>query len=371
MNAVTHFPDANDRMISLDAMRGFTIAAMLLVNYPGSWKHIYYPLAHAKWNGFTPTDLIFPAFIFIVGVSISLSCTKLLEKGTPKQELYKKIIFRAIKIFAVGVLISLLPRFDFQNIRITGVLQRISLVFFACSFIYLNTSFRTQAWLGFIILVVYWLVMTLVPTPGIGEVRLDREANLAAWVDTMLLPRSVWQGAWDPEGLLVAFPAIVTGITGLLAGHLLLSKHSPYEKSILLMVAGVAAVIGGYVWHLTFPVNKNLWSSSFVLVTSGLASLLLGAVYYLVDIRKHTSGARPGIIFGANAIAIYFLSEVISHLFYTLPFGPASLNVHFMSELTSAGIASKLASVLYAIFFVLLNFLIAWILYRKRIFIKL
>ena len=361
----------NDRLISLDAMRGFTIAAMLLVNYPGSWKHIYQPLAHAKWNGLTPTDLIFPAFIFIVGVSIALSYTKLLEKGTSKKELYKKIAFRAIKIFAVGVLISLLPRFDFQNIRITGVLQRISVVFFACSFIYLNTSFRTQVWLGIMILVVYWLVMTLVPTPGIGEVRLDREANLAAWLDTMLLPESVWQGAWDPEGILGTFPSIVTGITGLLAGRVLLGKHTPHEKSILLMVGGIAAVTAGYIWHLAFPVNKNLWSSSFVLVTSGIASLLLGAFYYIVDIRKYASGTMPGIIFGANAIAIYFLSEVISHLFYTLKFGSASLNVQFMAALTHAGLASKLVSVLYAIIFVGINFLIASFLYRKRIFIRL
>ena len=371
MESLTTSQSFHDRLISLDAMRGFTIAAMLLVNYPGSWKHIYPPLAHAKWNGLTPTDLIFPAFLFIVGVSIALSYTKMLEKGASKKELYKKIVLRAIKIFALGVLISLLPRFDFQSIRITGVLQRISIVFLVCSFLYLNTSSRTQAWLGVMILVVYWLVMTLVPTPGIGEVRLDRDANLAAWVDTMILPRSVWQGAWDPEGLLGTLPSIVTGITGLLAGRVLLGKHTPYEKSILLMVGGIAAVAAGYLWHLTFPVNKNLWSSSFVLVTSGIASLLLGAFYYVADIRKYASGTKPGIIFGANAIAIYFLSEVISHLFYTLPFGSASLNVHFMSALTNAGLASKLASVLYAIIFVCINFSIAWILYRKRIFIRL
>lgn len=361
----------NERLISLDAMRGFTIAAMLLVNYPGSWQHIYYPLTHAKWNGLTPTDLIFPVFLFIVGVSIALSYTKLREKGVSKKELHKKIIIRAIRIFAVGVFISLLPYFDFQNIKVTGVLQRISLVFLACSFIYLHTSYRTQVVLGVLILVAYWLVMTQVPTPGIGEVRLDRDANFAAWVDSVLLPESLWQGTWDAEGLLGTFPAIVTGISGLVAGRMLLSNHTPHEKSILLMIAGILLLAAGYIWHLTFPVNKNLWSSSFVLVTSGAAFLLLGAVYYIVDIRKFTSGARTGIIFGANAIAIYFISEVISHLFYTLPFGSASLNVRFMSWLTAAGVASKLASVLYAILFVCLNFVIAYILYRKRIFIRL
>ena len=308
----THQPQPTTRLISLDAMRGFTIAAMILVNYPGSWEHIYHPLEHAPWHGITPTDLIFPFFLFIVGVSITLSFTKLLEKGTPKNELYKKIVFRALKIFAVGIFLSLIPRFDFENIRIAGVLQRISIVFFVCSFIFLNTSFRTQAWMGAITLVLYWLGMTLIPTPGIGEVRLDKGVNLAAWVDSILLPGRMWQGTWDPEGILSTFPSIVTGITGLLAGHLLLSKRTPQEKSILLMIAGFAAVTIGYIWHLTFPVNKNLWSSSFVLVTSGLASLSLGAFYYIVDIRNHTSGTKPGIIFGANAIAIYFLSDVIS-----------------------------------------------------------
>jgi predicted acyltransferase len=321
--------NTGSRLISLDAMRGFTIAAMILVNYPGSWKFIYRPLEHAEWNGLTPTDLVFPFFLFIVGVSITLSFTKILEKGTPKKEVYKKIIFRALKIFAVGIFLSLIPHFDFFNIRIAGVLQRISIVFLVCSFIFLNTSFKTQAWLGAITLVVYWLAMTLIPTPGVGEVSLERGVNLAAWVDSILLPGRMWQGTWDPEGILSTFPSIVTGITGLLAGHLLLSKRTPYEKTILLLIFGFSAVTVGYVWGLTFPVNKNLWSSSFVLVTSGLASLLLGTLYYIVDILNHTSGTKPGIIFGANAIAIYFLSDFISIIFYTIPFGCVALYQQF------------------------------------------
>ena len=362
---------SGNRLISLDAMRGFTIAAMTLVNYPGSWDHIYRPLEHAEWNGLTPTDLIFPFFLFIVGTSIVLSFNKLLEKGSSKKQLYKKIIFRALKIFAVGIFLSLLPRFDFDNIRITGVLQRISIVFLVCSFVYLNTSFRTQVWIGVVTLVVYWLTMTLIPTPGIGEVRMEKGVNLAAWVDSVLLPGKMWQGTWDPEGILSTFPSIVSGITGLLAGQLLLSKRTDYEKSSLLMLAGFIAVTVGYLWHLTFPVNKNLWSSSFVLVTSGLAALSLGACYYIIDIKNHTSWTKPGIIFGANAIAVYFLSDVISYLFYMIPFGGASLNVHFLSGLTSAGVAPKLASMLYAIIFVCINFCIAYFLYKKKIFIRL
>ena len=359
------------RLISLDAMRGFTIAGMILVNYPASWEHIYPPLEHAEWDGLTPTDLVFPFFLFIVGVSITLSFTKLLEKKTLKSALYKKIIIRAIKIFAVGIILSLIPNLEFGNIRFAGVLQRISIVFLACSFIFLNTSPKFQARLGIFILIVYWLSLTLIPTPGIGEVSLAKGVNLAAWVDSMLLPGRMWQGTWDPEGILSTFPAIVTGITGLLAGHLLLSKRTSYEKAVLLLVSGFIAIIAGYLWGLTFPVNKNLWSSSYVLVTSGLASLVLGTMYYVVDIRNHTGGTKPGIIFGANAIAIYVLSDIISIVFYTMKFGSASLSQHFMAGLTAVGFAPALASMLYAIIFVIINFFIAYFLYKRKIFIRL
>lgn len=370
MNA-SNLQNPMGRLISLDAMRGFTIAGMILVNYPASWQYIYPPLEHAEWDGLTPTDLVFPFFLFIVGVSITLSFTKLLEKNTPKNTLYRKIVIRAIKIFAVGIILSLIPNFEFGNIRFAGVLQRISIVFLVCSFVFLNTSIRFQAWLGAIILVAYWLAMTLIPTPGVGEVSLEKGVNLAAWVDSVLLPGRMWQGTWDPEGILSTFPAIVTGITGLLAGHLLLSKRTPNEKANILLVCGFASLVAGYIWGLTFPVNKNLWSSSYVLVTSGLASLTLGTMYYVVDIRNYTSGTRPGIIFGANAIAVYVLSDIISIFFYSINFGSASLNQHFMNGLTTTGIAPELASMLYAIIFVMINFLIAYFLYKKKIFIRL
>lgn len=359
------------RLLSLDAMRGFTIAAMILVNYPGSWQYIYPPLEHAEWNGLTPTDLVFPFFLFIVGVSITLSLSRMLEKNTPRSALYKKIVIRSIKIFAVGIILSLIPNFDFENIRIAGVLQRISIVFLICSFIFLNTSAKFQAWLGAFILVAYWLIMTLVPTPGVGEVSLEKGVNLAAWVDSVLLPGRMWQGTWDPEGILSTFPAIVTGITGLLAGHLLRSGRIAHEKANLLLVCGFAAITTGYIWGLAFPVNKNLWTSSYVLVTSGLASLLLGTMYYVVDIRNHTAGTKPGIIFGANAIAIYVISDIISILFYGTDFGSATLSQHWMNGLIGAGVQPQLASMLYAIIFVLINFGIAYILYRKKIFVRL
>ncbi len=363
--------NSTGRLTSLDVFRGVTIAAMILVNYPGSGEFIYAPLEHAVWNGLTPTDLIFPFFLFIVGVSITLSYTKTLEKGTLRSTLHRKIVFRTLKIFAVGLFLSMLPSFDIMNIRITGVLQRISIVFFACSFLFLHTSFRTQLVAGVVTLVLYWLAMTLIPTPGIGEVMLDKGVNLAAWVDSKVLPGRMWQGTWDPEGVLSTFPSIVTGICGMLAGHLLLGNRPAGNKVVVLMVSGFAAVSAGYAWGFVFPVNKNLWSSSYVLVTAGMASLVLGALYYIIDVRKHTRGTAPWLVFGSNAIAIYFISDVISYIFYLIPVGPGALNEQFMRFFTGMGIEPKLASMCYAFMFVCVNFGIASILYARKIFIKL
>lgn len=359
------------RLISLDALRGFTIAAMVLVNFPGSWRYVYEPLEHAAWNGITPTDFIYPFFLFIVGVSIVLAFSKRLDSESSKAALYKKIVIRSLKIFAVGVFLSLIPYFNFAELRVTGVLQRIAIVFMACAFIFLKTSFRTQAWIAAVILVAYWLMMTLIPTPGYSQPMLDPGVNLAAWFDSIFLPGKMWQGDWDPEGFLSTLPAIASGIAGLLAGQLLLGDRQPQEKANLLMVAGFFSVLVGYVWSLTFPLNKNIWTSSYVLVTAGAASLALGAAYYIVDLKKYTRWTWPGIVFGANAIAVYVLADLLAIIFYTIPFGGQSLNMHFLEALVSAGVAPKLASMLYAILFVGINFIPAYILYRKKIFIKL
>lgn len=360
------------RLISLDAFRGFTIAAMIMVNFPGTWDHVYAPLLHTVWNGLTPTDLIAPFFLFIVGISIAFAYTKRIEAGVPKGGMYKKIIIRSLKIYLVGLFLNLLPDFNFAELRYTGTLPRIAIVFLFCAILFLNTKWKTQVWISIGILVVYWLVMTLVPTPGYGEVMLERGANLAAWVDENYMPGRLWQGNWDPEGILSTFPSFVTGITGILAGHILLSrKLSSHEKSIYLMVGGLFATALGYLWGLTFPVNENIWTSSFVLVTSGMASLLMGAIYFLVDIQGRTWGTRPGIIFGANAITVYVLGDVLGLVFYYMKVGGNSLNMHFFELFTSLGLAPKFVSMTYAFLFICVLFIPAFILYKRRIFIKL
>jgi predicted acyltransferase len=213
--------------------------------------------------------------------------------------------------------------------------------------------------------------MMLIPTPGYGKAMLEPGINLAAWIDSKFLPGKMWQGTWDPEGILSTFPSIVSGITGLLAGKLLISSRSPEQKVIYLMVVGLASAGVGYIWSLTFPVNENLWTSSFVLVSSGMAAMVLGAAYYTVDVRGLTWGTRTGIIFGANAITVYVLADILALIFYRLPVAGHPLNVHGVSTLHSIGMSQELAGMIYSLFFVCINFIPAFILYRNRIFIKL
>ncbi|HZK63230.1 MAG TPA: heparan-alpha-glucosaminide N-acetyltransferase domain-containing protein [Puia sp.] len=359
------------RLISLDALRGFTIALMIVVNYPGSEDSVFFTLRHTLWNGLSMTDQVAPFFLFIVGVSIVFAFSKRLDEGSPKGNLYRKIIFRSLKIYAVGMFLNLMPAFDFHAIRWTGTLQRIALVYLACSILFLNSNWKQQAWIAAILLVAYWLVLTCIPTPGFGRVMLEPGKNIVAWIDNQFLPGRMWRGTWDPESILTTVTSIVSGITGMLAGRLMRSAYSPNEKVNYLMTAGVISAITGYVWGLAFPVNENLWTSSFVLVTSGFAALLFGAFYFLVDIRGHTRGTLPGIIFGSNAITIYFLADVWALLFYEAKFSGTTLNEAAVQGMSHIGFDPRLASLLYALFFVCINFIPAWILYRKKIFIKL
>lgn len=361
---------ASPRLLSLDAMRGFTIAAMIMVNFPGSEEYVFPTLRHTKWNGLTFTDLIAPTFLYIVGVSITLAYSRQ-RTSSVKGRLYGKILVRSLKIFAVGMFLNMLPDFNLTDLRYTGTLHRIAIVFLVCAILFLNTDWKQQAWIGASLLVLYWLALTMIPTPGVGRVMLDPGVNLAAWVDQQYLPGKMWQGTWDPEGIMSTIPSIVTTLTGMLAGRLMLSPASPGEKSNSLMAAGFASAILGYFWSLIFPVNENLWTSSFVLVTSGFASMLLGALYFLIDIHGNKRGIAPGVIFGANAITAYVLADIFALLFYLLPIGGSTLNHHAVTALAQAGLDPRLASMVYALFFVGINFIPAYFLYQRKIFIKL
>ncbi len=359
------------RLLSLDAFRGFTIAAMIVVNFPGSWSHIYGPLKHARWNGLTPTDLVFPFFLFIVGISIALAYTKLIQKGVSSGKMHLKIFFRTVKIFGVGLLLDFIHHFRFSEIRYAGVLQRIAIVFLISSLLFLHSRWISQLLTGAGLLVFYWLVMTLIPTPGYESAMLEPGINLAAWIDEKFLPGKMWQDTWDPEGLLSTIPAIGTCIMGMLTGRLILDKTSQERKIRRIFILGFAAVILGYIWNLDFPVNKNLWTSSYVLVTGGLAMMILAVMTLLVDKRQYKGIAFIGVVFGVNAIAVYVLADLLALLFYSLPFAGAGLNEHFIGLADHSFLSPEFLSLLYAVMFVSVNFIPAYWLYRKKIYIKL
>lgn len=443
----------NQRLISLDAFRGFTIAGMIIVNTPGTWSHVYGPLRHADWHGITPTDYVFPFFLFIVGVSIALAYTKRLKSGADRSTLVRKLLKRSAIIFLLGIFlwikgmlaysetaayallqkisilllvcaflyysedwkkqgivtillialsIWLFPEGKLAEIRIPGVLQRIALVFLACSLLFMYTKWKTQLWTGIALLVGYWIIMTLIPVPvdeviqqalvsgqvqaqsgmlDIGSIsavsehyiaaNLEPGTNLQAWLDRQLIPGRKWQHTWDPEGLLSTLPSIASGIAGMLIGKLILSEEDQYKKISWIFFFGILMYTLGGIWKWFFPFNKNLWSSSFVLHTSGLATMILAAMILLIDQMKFKRWASLGRVFGANSITAYVLSGLMIFLFYNSILGIPKLNDVFMNVVQNIGGSAKLASFLYALFYMLMVFIPVYILYRKRIFIKI
>ncbi len=363
------------RLVSLDAFRGITIALMIMVNDPGSWKYVYAPLEHAEWNGITPTDLVFPFFLYIVGVSIALAYTKRKKMGVPKKDMYKKIFYRSLKIFALGIFLSALSPlmhgfqgFHLSDLRVMGVLQRIAVVFFVSALLFLNTGWKTQAKIGAVILVLYYIVMVFVPVPGAGIPLLEPgpEGNIAHWIDSFITPGRLYRGTWDPEGPFSTLPSIVTGISGMLAGTLIVSDKPQDRKIIWLFFLGFIAFVIGGIWDWSFPINKRLWTSSYVMYTAGAASMTLASSLFFVDVLGYKKWTKMAIVFGANAITVYVLSGVFIRIFLFTGWRTVIFN-----SFVSAGLEPKLASFVFAILFTLLCYLPVYWMYRKKIFIKL
>jgi predicted acyltransferase len=359
------------RIVSLDALRGFTIAAMVIVNEPGTWSHVYRPLRHAQWNGCTITDLIFPFFLFIVGISITFAYSRRLEEDVPVSSLYRKIIIRSLIIYLLGLFLWLWPDFDFTSIRWVGVLHRISIVFLVCAILFLNTSWKQQIRIGAVILLLYWIIMAYIPVPGIGKPDLSEPGkNWANYLDGLILPGVMWQKTWDPEGILSTLPAIVTGITGMLIGKLYLSVKDENKRLVWLYFAGFTMFLAGGLWNWLFPINKNLWTSSYVLYSSGLGTLALATSILVIDMWGYTRWTFLGRVYGANAITSYVLAGMLTLVFYRMRVGEATLSEWFMTGMTLTGVDPKFASMLYAVIYMLIIFIPALILYRKKIFIR-
>ncbi len=366
-----------NRLLSLDVFRGLTIAGMVLVNNPGTWSNIYWPLRHAEWDGWTPTDLVFPFFLFIVGVSITLAFGRRVEEGGITRSLYLKVVKRAAIIFAIGLFLNGFPHFNLSEIRIPGVLQRIAVCYLIASVIFLSTKLRTQAMIAVSLLIVYWIVMTQIPALGFAPGDLTKEGSLASYIDRVVFGPHIWkQGkVYDPEGILSTIPAIATTLFGVLTGHWLRSERTQFEKVAGLFVGGAVLVMIGWAWNPFFPINKALWTSSYVVFTAGLGLQLLALCYWLVDIKGYRRWAWPFVVFGVNAIALFVGTALMVDLMglIRLPRGDGTMmgiQGWLFSNLFLTWASPINASLAYAIAFILVWLFLMWLLYRKKIFIK-
>lgn len=369
-------PAAPSRLLSLDVFRGLTIAGMILVNNPGSWSAIYWPLAHAEWHGWTPTDLIFPFFLFIVGVSMALSFAGRIKRGDTRAALLRHACVRSALIFAIGLGMAGFPYYRLATIRIPGVLQRIAVCYVFASLALLLLKRRGIVITTALLLMSYWALMMLVPVPGFGAGRLDVDGNLAAYIDRQVLLGHIWKPTWDPEGILSTLPAIATALLGTLLGQFLLSKPSPREAVRTMLLWGAAGLAAGQLWHFVFPINKNIWTSSYVIFTAGFALVILGLCYWVIDVKSWRAWAAPFVWYGMNPLALFVFSGLLARMMgiwkATNSAGQSvSLKAYIYDSFFVPLASPKNASLLFALAYVAFWLAIAFVLYRRKIFIKI
>lgn len=377
--------DATGRLTSLDAFRGFTIAAMVLVNNPGDWGNLYPQLAHAKWNGWTFTDTIFPFFLFIGGVSMALSLGRLAAAGADKPRLLAKLAKRAMLIFLIGFVLNFMPNFDIHKVRIPGVLQRIALVTLLAAPIVVYLGWRAQAAVIAALLALYSVLMLFVPVPGIGAGVLEPGQDFGAYVDRMVLSGHMWvqSKTWDPEGLVSTMPALASQLFGVLAGRLLLARLPRTEQIVWLVFAGLACVALGSVFDaILMPVNKSLWTPSYCLLMTGWALLAFAFFYWMLDVNPYAAvreaagrWSKPFVIYGMNALFIFALSGFLAKMFGFIKFvqpdgSKVSLGKMLYAPIRELPIGPVNTSLLYAVLFNLFMFGVAWFMWRRKWFVK-
>lgn len=375
------------RLISLDVFRGLTIAGMILVNNAGDWTHVYPPLLHAEWDGCTFTDLIFPFFLFIVGTAMPFSFAKRLASGESRGKLLRHVVVRSLILFALGMILSGIPNFNYSHRLILNVLQRIGVIYLMSGAIYLFTGVVAQAVVAVFLIVLYWLLMFLVPVPGYGAGVLAPVGNLWWYVDEVLLQgwhsHTLYVAGWrlnHAEGILSLIPSIATVLLGSLTGHYLRSRRSAIEKAAGMMVFGNFGLVVGIIMSIWFPLNKLLWSSSYVVFTAGFALEVLGVCYWLIDIKGIKSWSQPFVVFGSNAITVFFLSTLMAVILDLVTISrtsasgagaEVSLKSYVYSAVFSPLASSYNASLIFAIVYVLFWLGIMYIFYKRRIFIKI
>ena len=362
------------RLVSLDVFRGLTVGAMVLVNNPGTWRAVYAPLRHAEWHGWTPTDLIFPFFLFIVGAAIPLALGRRLADGEPGGRIVLRIFRRSAIIFALGLILHAVSNPDPATIRIPGVLQRIAVCYLVAAVLFVTTAWRAQAVWAAAALIGYWAALALVPVPGFGAGDLGKEGNLAAWLDRALLGAHIWRigRVYDPEGLLSTVPAIATTLVGVLAGTWIRNAPLPAIVARGLALAGVAATCVGLLWGRWLPINKSLWSSSYAVFTAGAALLGLAVCYWLIEIKGSRWWTPPFSALGRNALAVFFLSTLLAILLARVHVTAGdgqlrTLQPVLFETLFAPWAGAAAASLAWALANVLLWLLVAWVLDRRGI----
>jgi predicted acyltransferase len=419
-----------ERLISLDVFRGFTILLMTIVNNPGSWASIYPPLEHAEWHGCTPTDLVFPFFIFIMGTAIPFAMpTKHLDSGV-----FNKILVRSLRIFCLGLSLNYFSRIQlfglegipllllrlsitfaiayallgnftlkiktylvfgifavllflayskieaYEDVRIPGVLQRIGIVYFFTSLLYLKTNLKTQLLVTASILLIYWILMAFVPVPGFGAANFDKGTNLAAWLDNLLLNGHLWSFSktWDPEGILSTLPAIGTGILGMYIGQILNLQITKTEILKKLAISGIVLLVIGMLWNIIFPINKSLWTSSYVLYTAGIATICLTILYYIIDVANYKKWTKLFLIWGVNPMIVFYFSGIIPRVLSSIKVQSpdiAAEEINLQALIYKFGIVPCFenplnASLAYAISYAIFWSLILWVFYKKKMIFK-
>jgi predicted acyltransferase len=370
---------SSERLVSLDAFRGATIAAMILANNAGSFRTVYEPLRHVPWHGWTFTDCIMPSFLWIVGVAMTFSFAKRMERGDSKRAILLHSAKRGAIIFALGLFLYLFPSFDFAHMRIPGVLQRIGVCYFFAAAIFLGFSWRgVLGWaLGF--LAAYWLMMTLIPVPGYGPGVLTPMGNFAGYVDRLFLQDHMWRpdNDWDPEGILSTIPSISTMLFGVLAGYFLRRKgESRQDKTGWMFLSGIGLfALGLFLDHL-MPINKMIWTVSFCILMAGVSTSVFTCFYWLMDVQAIRSWAKPAIVFGMNSIAIYMFASLLETAFIEFRLVPIAgewITPHRFMESYVLGqfLNPYNVSLVYAALMVLVAYVLALAMYRRNWFIRI
>ncbi len=394
MTGSTH-ESAPWRLLSLDVLRGLTIAFMIMVNNPGG-EGAWTEMRHADWNGFTATDLVFPTFLFVVGASIVFSIQARLNRGDSRAKLARHALLRAAVLFLLGIVVNGFPYFHLDHLRIYGVLQRIAICYLAVSLFYLwDRRVWTKAALLVCLLIGYWILVRWVPVPGAGVPGrdiplLDKNQNIVAWLDRQLMPGHLYEdfathNLRDPEGLLSNIPAVGTTLIGLLAALWLSGKRETKTKILGLAVGASVCLASGYLWSIWFPLNKKMWTSSYVLVAAGWSLLLFTIVYWLIEqcgwgkSGSVKSGARkrilwPWLVFGSNAIVAYIISELLGTAISLVRFTSDghrddALSFVYMHVFYPIGDPGWRA-LAFSISYTAVCFLPVWALYRRKVFVK-